>query len=242
MKSECNNRLTGFIGSLSCLTLLLIALSLSSGCAGSGQNIAKVPEPFEPPVFSHDKPFSPGSLWTENEGSWISDLRARNVGDIVTVIISEQASASKEASTDTDRTSSIKTGIPVLFGLEQQLIAAYPNINPASLIEASFNNSFEGTGKTMRREDLVATLTTQVVKIYPNGNMKITGGKSVRVNNENQIIHLTGIVRPWDVSAANEINSSKILNAQIVYTGKGIISDKQNPGWLTRIVDNVWPF
>jgi flagellar L-ring protein precursor FlgH len=222
--------------------LLLIILCFSSGCAGNGQDIVKIPEPLEPPVIISDKPLSPGSLWTGNEGGWISDIRARRVGDIVTVIISEKASASKEASTATDRTSGIKTGIPTLFGLEQQIIAAYPNMNPANLIEASFNNNFQGSGKTTRREDLIATLTTQVIKVYPNGNMMIRGGKSVIVNNENQIIHLTGIVRPWDVSAANEINSAKILNAQIAYTGKGIISDKQKPGWLTRVVDNVWPF
>ena len=72
--------------------------------------------------------------------------------------------------------------------------------------------------------------------------MKIRGGKSVIVNNEEQIIYLTGIVRPKDVNADNTVNSKFILNAQIAYTGKGAISDKQKPGWMMRILDNVWPF
>ena len=101
---------------------------------------------------------------------------------------------------------------------------------------------FSGSGKTTRAEDLVATLTTQIVETYPNGNLKIRGGKSVTVNNENQIIYLTGIVRPYDITADNKVDSENILNAQISYTGKGVVSDNQTPGWLTRIFDHTWPF
>ena len=94
----------------------------------------------------------------------------------------------------------------------------------------------------MRKEDLVASLTTQVIEVYPNGNLKIRGGKEVRVNAETQVIYLTGIVRPVDIMANNTIDSKHVLNARISYTGKGALSDKQEPGWLTRVVDNVWPF
>jgi len=224
---------------ISALLLFTVALH---GCASTRQEVVRVPEPLEPPVVDNRQPLSPGSLYTGDEGNWIADLRAHRVGDIVTVVIREQASASKESSTETSKDTGIKAGIPTFLGFEKVLQEKNPNLDPANLIEANFNNNFKGSGKTTRKEDLVATLTTQVIKVYPNGNMKIRGGKSVVVNNENQIIYLTGIVRPWDVSAANEIDSSKILNAQIAYTGKGIISDKQKPGWLTRIVDNVWPF
>jgi flagellar L-ring protein precursor FlgH len=212
------------------------------GCTEKTAQVMPVPEPLESPVILHTKPLSPGSIYTGNEGNWIADLRAHRVGDIVTVIILEKASATKEASTETDKDSGIKAGIPTFFGLEKKIVENNPNLDPSNLIEANIKNTFKGSGKTTRKEDLLATLTTQVIKVYPNGNMKIRGGKSVVVNNENQIIYLTGIIRPYDVSAANEVDSSKILNAQIAYTGKGIISDKQRPGWLARIVDRVWPF
>ena len=150
------------------------------------------------------------------------------------------AHASKQATTDTDRSSSMSAGISSLFGLEQT--AEKNNITPSSLVEANFDNEFSGGGKTTRSENLVATLTTQVIEVYPNGNLKIRGGKSVTVNNEKQIIYLTGIVRPYDVSADNTVDSGNILYAQITYTGKGSISDKQKPGWLMRILDNTWPF
>ncbi|MCF6186106.1 MAG: flagellar basal body L-ring protein FlgH [Desulfobulbaceae bacterium] len=227
------NRLTLFAA---CVFLLV------GGCANPNTEVMQVPEPLEPPVVKHTGPMSAGAIWTGDESNWIADLRAQNVGDIVTVIILEKASASKEASTETGRDSGIKAGFPSFFGLEKTVVVNNPNLDPSNLIEANIQNTFKGSGKTTRKEDLLATLTTQVVKVYPNGNMKIRGGKSVVVNNENQIIYLTGIIRPYDVSAANEVDSSKILNAQIAYTGKGIISDKQRPGWLGRIVDRVWPF
>lgn len=220
--------------------LCLICAFLIAGCASQRTiEVAPVTEPLEEPVPGDAKPQSPGTLWNGDEGNWLSDIKARRVGDIVTVIIAEEASASKEASTDTDRSSSISAGISSFFGLEQSVSN---NITPSSLISASSSNDFSGGGKTTRSENLAATLTTQVVKVYPNGNLKIRGGKSVTVNNENQIIYLTGIVRSYDVTADNTVDSGDILNAQISYTGKGAISDKQKPGWLMRIFDHTWPF
>lgn len=112
----------------------------------------------------------------------------------------------------------------------------------ANLVNTNFTNTFDGNGKTLRTGDFTAQLSAQVVGVYPNGNLKIRGGKEVMLNNEVQIIYLTGIVRSADITAANTIESSKILNAKISYTGKGILSDKQEPGWLTRTLDNIWPF
>jgi flagellar L-ring protein FlgH len=230
---------TGKEKALFCLVLVfLLALN---GCGQHNQEVTNI-EPLEEPVAANPKPQSAGTLWNGDEGNWLADVKARRVGDIVTVIIKEQAKASKQATTDTTRDSSISAGISSFFGIEQSVAQKNTNLNPASLIEASSGDAFSGSGKTTRSEDLVATLTTQVVEVYPNGNLKIRGGKSVTVNNENQIIYLTGIVRLYDVTASNTVDSGNILNAQISYTGKGSISDKQKPGWLMRIFDNTWPF
>jgi flagellar L-ring protein precursor FlgH len=218
------------------------ALFLFAGCGPRTQEVVSAPEPLEEPVPGDARPQSPGTLWNGDEGNLLADIKARRVGDIVTVIIAEEASASKEASTDTERSSSISAGISSFFGFEQSLADRNSNLNPSSLIDATTDNSFTGGGKTTRSENLAATLTTQVIKVYPNGNLKIRGGKSVTVNNENQIIYLTGIVRSYDVTADNTVDSGNILNAQISYTGKGAISDKQKPGWLMRIFDHTWPF
>jgi flagellar L-ring protein precursor FlgH len=220
---------------------MLLTLTLLTACGPKSADVTAIREALDEPVVADPKPQSPGTLWNGDEGNWLADVKARRVGDIVTVVIKEKASASKVATTDTERSSSIAAGISSLFGLESSL-ADKTNITPSSMIDATSTNSFSGSGKTTRAEDLVATLTTQVIEVYPNGNMKIRGGKSVTVNNENQIIYLTGIVRLYDVTANNTIDSGNILNAQISYTGKGALSDKQKPGWLMRIFDNTWPF
>ncbi len=226
------------------LFLPLLALFLLSSCAPANNALVASREPLEEIQSADEKTNEAGSLWRESSNSMFSDRKAREVGDIVTVIISEKASASKEATTSTSRKSNMSASIPNFFGLENAKLWAEANnpIDINNLVKADFANGFDGNGSTTRKEDLSAFLTTQVVGRYPNGQLKIRGGKEVMVNNEVQIIYLTGIVRPVDITAANTVNSYKILNARISYTGKGAISDKQEPGWAMRVLDNVWPF
>ncbi|MCF8024786.1 MAG: flagellar basal body L-ring protein FlgH [Desulfobacteraceae bacterium] len=183
-----------------------------------------------------------GSLWQQKSGSLYAANKASRVGDILTVAIYEQASAEKESETATDRSSSVSAGIPKLFGYEARLAGKHSNLDPSQLLSASTQNSFQGSGSTSREESLSATLTTRVVDIVQGGNLKIRGSKTVRVNHEDQIIQLTGIVRPSDITERNVIDSKYILDARIEYTGKGVISEKQRPGWLARLFDIAWPF
>ena len=224
------------------LILLFVGFFLSS-CAKPEQTVVDIPQPLEEIQVQHESERTDGSLWPGEQHSLYADHKARTVGDVVTITISEQASASKSASTSTDRTSSMTAGIPHLFGIENsKWLANNPNIDIANIVEANFANKFAGAGTTVRKEDLVASLTAQVVNVYPNGNLKIRGGKEVQVNNETQVIYMTGIIRPVDIMANNTVDSKHVLNAKISYTGKGAISDKQKPGWLLRTLDNIWPF
>ena len=223
---------------------ILLAAFCFGGCAYQAKTLSEIEElpDASSVVIETPKPASPGSLWTQQQGSMFYDTKARSVGDIVTVAIFERASASKEAKTSTGRSSSMSADISKAFGLERNMATINKAIDPTALVSAGFDNDFEGSGRTSRKEDLVATLTSQVVEVYPNGNLRISGAKTVTVNNEKQIVKLTGIVRPKDISAQNVVNSENILDARIAYTGKGVISDKQKPGWLMRILDTVWPF
>lgn len=222
--------------------LLLVGILIFSGCAGHKAVTHPQIQPVAPPVAVPAAPLSAGSLWTERKGSLFYDLKARDVGDIVTVAIYEEASASKEASTATSRDSNASADITQFMGLESKIAQINNSIDPTSLVDVGYNNDFKGSGKTSRKEDLVATLTTRVIEVQANGNLRIAGGKTVTVNNEDQIIRLTGIVRPVDISPQNIVDSKYILDANIEYTGNGVISDKQRPGWMIRILDNVWPF
>jgi flagellar L-ring protein precursor FlgH len=222
--------------------LLVLAALFVTGCAPKRTEVVMIPEPLEEIHEARPIETTNGSLWTNRSGSLFSDHKGQNIGDIVTIVISEKASASREASTTSGRDSSITAGIPNFFGLENNEIITDSDVNLANLINANFANSFQGSGKTERSGDLSASLSAQIIDVYPNGNYKIRGGKEVMVNTEVQIIYLSGIVRPVDITASNTVDSNKILNARISYTGRGPIADKQEPGWLGRAVDHVWPF
>ncbi len=204
--------------------------------------VTEIPEPLEEIQNPSNIQREDGSLWSKRNNSIFADHKAQNIGDIVTVTISEKASATQEATTSSGKESNWSASIDNLLGLEKADFITDSNLDLANLINTTVKNSFDGKGKTVRSDNLSASLTTQVVGKYPNGNLKIRGGKEVMVNSEIQVIYITGIVRPVDITAANTIDSEKILNARISYTGKGVISDKQEPGWLTRTLDYVWPF
>jgi len=110
------------------------------------------------------------------------------------------------------------------------------------MINANTKNDFEGSGETTRNGFLTATITARVVDVLGNGNLAIEGKREVVINEEKREILVQGIVRPRDLDYNNSVASSLIADAKIIYTGVGIVSEKQKPGWMARIVDAVWPF
>ena len=222
------------------LKMILLIISLAfAGCVSYPQpELTKqvAPESIEVPASD----YSNGSIWQAASGSLVEDLKARRRGDMVTVVISEQASASKQATTSTKKDSSVSAGIPNFMGLETTFIKNWMDLE--KLLNASSGTKFDGTGSTTRNENLTATITATVVDVLPNGNLRIAGRRNVKVNNEDQIILLEGTVRSSDISRENIISSSLIADARITYSGKGIVSDRQSPGWLMNIIDVVWPF
>ncbi|MDA8414033.1 MAG: flagellar basal body L-ring protein FlgH [Desulfobacteraceae bacterium] len=218
--------------------LMTLITVLTAGCAFQPPP-AKFPameQQLERPPVSYNN----GSLWQGSSVGLVDDFKARTRGDILTVVISETASASKEATTGTSRASSAAAGIPNLMGLETAGISKWMDLS--KLVNASASTKFDGSGSTTRKENLNATITARVIDVLANGNLLIEGRRNVLVNNEDQIIVLTGTVRPRDITPDNLVNSTLIADARIAYSGKGIISDRQQPGWLMGIMDKVWPF
>jgi flagellar L-ring protein precursor FlgH len=172
----------------------------------------------------------------------VDDYKARHKGDIVTIVIVETSNASKEAKTDTSRNSTVNAGIPNFLGLEQAGIIKNNFADLSKLINASAASTYAGSGSTSRTETLNATISAKVIDVLSNGNLQIEGRRDIKVNNEDQLIIISGTVRPSDIGANNTVNSTYIADARISYTGKGIISDRQSPGWLMNVVDKLWPF
>jgi flagellar L-ring protein precursor FlgH len=162
------------------------------------------------------------------------------VQDVVTIRIVEAASASGEATTETERDSSISGNLEGFFGLEKSLQNS--GINPAAVVKGGLTNNFDGSGSTSRKNTLQATITAVVREVFPNGNLYIEGKKEVIINNERQYIIISGVIRPEDIGPDNSIRSDLIADARIEYSGRGILAEKQRPGWLGRVLDVVWPF
>lgn len=197
------------------------------------------------------EPPSEGSLWQEESyRDLFKDLRAYKVGDLLTINIVETSKASKKANTSTGRESSISAGISNALGWEGKIkhLTSFGKarvrkaFDNEAMFKASMDNDFDGTGQTSRDETMTASITARVVDMDSYGNLFIQGTRKVRVNNETQYITLTGLVRPADISPDNTVLSTYIADAQIAYSGRGPVSDKQRPGWLMRAVDFVWPF
>jgi len=185
-----------------------------------------------------------GSLWPGNgtrENLFLDD-KASQLGDIVTIIVSENASASKTATTDTNSDSQVSADLSALFGFEKAIALKNKNFNPAAVLDSTYKNKSKGSGTTSRSGTLDAKIPAKVIKVFPNGSLLIKGRKEVTVNEEEQILILTGIIRPQDISSTNTISSSLIADAKITYTGQGVIADRQHPGFVSRILAWVWPF
>ena len=219
--------------------LIVLTGMVLGGCVTQTTEV-KTPS-FDQQLYKAPADYSNGSIWQAGSAGLTEDFKARRKGDIVTILIVETASASKEAKTGTSRSTSVNAGIPNFMGLEASLLKN--NFGDLSkLINASVDSKFAGSGSTSRQERLNATISAKVIDVLPNGNLQIEGRRNVKVNNEDQIIIVEGTVRPSDIGADNIVNSGFVADAKITYTGKGIVSDRQSPGWLMNIVDKVWPF
>ncbi len=217
--------------------LALIALVIT-GCAHEPQQ-SKFPASQQ--QLEKPRPtYVSGSLWQVSSGGLVEDFKARVKGDTVTVVITETASASKNATTDTVRTTALSAGIPNFMGLETSALKNWMDLS--NLLNANTSSKYDGSGSTTRTDNLNATISARVVDVLANGNLLIEGRRNIMVNHEDQIIVLEGTVRPKDISPDNSVNSAQIADARITYSGKGIVSDRQSPGWLMNIIDKVWPF
>jgi flagellar L-ring protein precursor FlgH len=201
------------------------------------------PPPSQPLVTSEN----PGSIFDPGQASLLyEDTRARRVGDIVMVHVVENSSGKHKADTKSEKDSSIQLGVENYFG--QSNLNVFPfgmasgSTGTTPILKAGSKSGLTATGETKRESDLSAVVGARVVRVLPNGVMQVEGAREMRINEETQILVVRGLIRPQDIQPDNTITSNYLANAKIEYFGQGVLADKQRPGWLTRILDNVWPF
>jgi flagellar L-ring protein precursor FlgH len=223
-----------------CLGLALAAVMAAAmaGCANTPGSFDPKAQIGIPPESSADlkrpRPRS-GSLFTDIRADMYADLRARQVGDIIVVEVTENSKAKKKNDTKAERTTNFSAGIPSLFGNQV-------STNPTAVVQADFANKTDAKAELTKEDTMTSSIGCTVVEVMNSGNLVIRGNREVQVNGETQYITLQGTVRPSDVTATNTVQSSQLADAKIHYTGRGVLSDKQQPGWLGRLLDNVWPF
>lgn len=228
------------------LQIILVSLGILSlvGCATTHIKPyeAKKRDYVADDYASPDAGRTTGSLWSHASAGMFEDMRARRIGDIITVRIAEAANATRDASTSTSRDSSQAYGVSSFFGALGKITAANPDLNLEDLLSATASTSFDGSGTTARSGRLDATLPTRIKKTLPNGDFFIEGSKVVLINEEESILYLSGVIRPVDIQPDNSVSSIQVADVELEYTGRGVIADKQSPGWFTRVMDWVWPF
>lgn len=182
---------------------------------------------------------APGSIYSESGrySDLSSDLRARRVGDTITIVVSDRLTASSQGDSSSSRKSSADSSISKLLGQPAALGAL------GNLATLSGNQKMDGSGSTSRSNVLTTTLTGRVVEVLPNGDLVVQAIKDVGVNSEKHQIALRGIVRWNDVSLNNQVRSDRLAMMSIQLNGKGLVSDAiRRPNILYRILLGILPF
>ncbi|HET7511457.1 MAG TPA: flagellar basal body L-ring protein FlgH [Chthoniobacterales bacterium] len=199
-----------------------------------------------------------GSLWREGyteERGMFADKRAKRVGDIVTIVVSETASLTNTLDLKTNKES--KAGIEgFLSNIVNQFITGIPNTllgrlqkNTNSIVIPSLPtlpvsgaNSYTGGGEINNKQTITARSAVQVIDVLPNGNLVVEGTREISFSKERQFVSLHGIIRPYDILPDNTVLSSNVADAQIQVVSEGTLTDAQKKGWLLRLNDKINPF
>lgn len=209
------------------------------------------PRPNDPsyaPVHpSYLEPASPAQgavLRLGHEPYLYQDIKARKVGDILTVVFDERMLADKESDSDASKNSTVKMESPTFLG--KMLKFDLPFINNTRDLDLSVDGTttrdFEGSASSSQENKLQGTMTVTVVNVFPNGNMQVRGEKWLTLNQGDEFVRLTGIVRPKDVAPDNVVLSSRIADGRIAYSGVGQLADSNKAGWLYRAFSSFfWP-
>ena len=187
-------------------------------------------------------PTTTGSLWAGNDTQIFTDPKAHKVGDLVTILVQEAASATRNLGTQKNKSSTRKTSLTSGLGFFNTVPKGNGEFDAQAGIDVSDAKTFAGSGSTNNSDTLTASITAVITKVYPNGNMQVVGRRQVTINHQPQALVLTGVIRPVDVTADNTITSSKVAQASVSYGSGGELATVAHEGWAAQTLDKIWPF
>jgi len=216
----------------------IVLFSLCSLCLGGCFSNGAAPSRdfvMEYPDYTELTP-EDGAIYHEARGfSLFDDLKAHNVGDILTVVLVEQTDASKSSSTSTSKETSVANTNPTLFG-RPLTYGGTPMLQGA--LDGS--SDFAGSGESTQSNRLAGSVSVTVVHRFPNGNLMVRGKKLLTLNQGDEYVAVSGIVRPQDIDTNNAVRSDRIAESKIRYSGKGPLNDANRMGFLARFFNSPW--
>lgn len=231
--------------------IAVAALLLLSVAARSASNNKKKSTKAEPPptlleqylrsgdANNEKNEALPGAIWSPiaNLNELGRDLRASQVNDVVTIVVTETVNAVASGTSASERASSASQSVTQLAGIKS------PTGALANLLGTNGDQKLNGTGSTSRAATLTATLSGRVVRVLPGGQLLIEGDKNIQVNSEQQSISVRGVIRPADISSTNTIASTQIADMEVRVNGKGVVGDAiRRPNALYRLILGLLPF
>jgi flagellar L-ring protein precursor FlgH len=228
-----------------------VTLLALTGCT------AKLADPeisFAPPEYVEEMPpkveeqdfSSTGSIFGQGENPLFSDHKAMHVNDIVTVEITESASSSNTASRALAKSDNLSLGGGVVTGSGTNgaidtiadKISGLTNVG----VTAESGSTFSGSGSASKDATFATTISARIIKVLENGNYFIEGRREIMIDDEKQIIQISGVIRPYDIDQNNKIASSQIADAKIYYGNQGDVDRTTQRGWGSKLVNAGWPF
>ncbi|MEP5765405.1 MAG: flagellar basal body L-ring protein FlgH [Halieaceae bacterium] len=208
-------------------------LLLMTGCAAPQMG---PPQAYVAPYHLQQQPAKAldGRIYQRGrEFSLFQDVKARQIGDILTVVLSESTSGQKQADTSIDKSTSNNMSVPNVGG------ETWGNWGA----ELESESEFSGEGASRQSNKLDGSISVVVTDILPGGNLVVQGEKWIAINQGDEYVRLSGIVRPEDVSTQNTVPSTKIADARISYGANGAVAEANSVGWLSRFfMSPIWPF
>ncbi|WP_420791219.1 flagellar basal body L-ring protein FlgH [Enterovibrio gelatinilyticus] len=202
------------------------------GCAPVSSVVDRQPEEIVPPMEMPEYIADPdGGLFSANYAmALFQDRRAFRVGDILTITLDEQTRSSKKAGTSFDKSSDVSIGVPTLFG----------KTYPKGQVGMNGERDFDGASSSSQQNSLSGSITVMVNDVMPNGVLRIRGEKWLRLNQGDEYIRLSGLIRVDDIDGNNQVSSQRLGDARITYSGRGALADANEAGWLTRFFNSSW--
>ncbi len=219
-------------------TISLFCLLLLQAC-GTSESLKKPAFQATIPIPEKVSVNSNGSIYNADNNRFLfEDIKARRVGDLITVILDEKTNAVKSATTSTSKDANIDLPGPTLLGLPVTM-------NGKEFLNNTVENNttFAGSGDSAQSNSLTGNITVTVANVLSNGNLMVQGEKLLTLNQGSEVVRISGIVRVADITPKNTIISTQIANANITYGGNGMVADSNRAGWATRFFNSpLWPF